>query len=238
MHWIGGSFELRETNALADGIVRAEIFLRESLVDDGEFFRPVHFRFREWPPSQELNLQHGEIAFAAKLIKRVPFFRVRLAGDLDIGTDPTVRRQSTRLRGLDYSGHGFQPQQKGTKKASDLIGGLVPVFGKGKPGYKNVIRLQTEMNFAESYKAAHHKACADQERKRESNFEDNDGVAQAAVAKTSAYSFAAVAQRIVEITASGLQRRDEAKDSAVAIETPSVKSRTLTLRRIDSFGRE
>ena len=65
---------MHQANALADRIVRAQILMHESLVHDRQLFRAADFRLRKLPARQKLYFKYAEIAFAAKLIERRPFF--------------------------------------------------------------------------------------------------------------------------------------------------------------------
>src|SRR5258707_9405894 len=189
----------------------AEIFVGEGLVDDGELALPFHLGFGERAAVDELNFEDGEITFAAKVEERRPFFCVSLAGNFDVGLDATVGRKRAGFCGFKDAGYGFETIEERTEETGELVGGFVTVLGKRKARDENVIGLQAEVDVAKGDEAAHQEAGGDEERERDSDFEDDDGVAQAAMSGASAGAFATVAERVVEITTGDLERGDQAE---------------------------
>src|SRR6266446_10709636 len=68
------------------------------------------------------------------------------------------------------------------------------------------------MNFSERDEAAHEQTRGHEQRQRKRNLENNDGVTQAAMAKSAANTLPAITEGIVQVAPRGLQGRKEAKD--------------------------
>jgi hypothetical protein len=68
------------------------------------------------------------------------------------------------------------------------------------------------VDFAKGDEAAHEKTGGDEERERESYFEDDYGAAKFGVTETAAETFADIAEGVVEISAGGFHGGEQAED--------------------------
>ena len=147
--------KLRDSYLLPDWIFIRQVFFHKRLVHNRELARSAHFRFRETPSVHKLDFQHWEISLADQLKHGVPFFPVRLAGNLDVARNATVWRQRARFCSFQDTGQCFQPLQQRPVESRHLIGRLIPVHWQRKPRHQNMIRLQPEVHLAKRHKAAH-----------------------------------------------------------------------------------
>ncbi len=76
-------------------------------------------------------------------------------------------------------------------------------LGKGDPGGEDVVRLEAEMDLAKGDETAHQKSGGYEKRERKRDFCDDEGVAEFSVTETARKTFARIAQRLIQIFASG-----------------------------------
>src|SRR5712671_1034264 len=92
------------------------------------------------------------------------------------------------------------------------------------------------MYIAKRYEAAHQQAGGDEQSERDGDFENDNCIAQTAVSCATAGAFAAVAQRIVQVSANHLKRGRESENDSGEDRTGQREGKNREIQADDRFG--
>src|SRR6267378_8454643 len=92
------------------------------------------------------------------------------------------------------------------------------------------------MYIAKRYEAAHQQAGGNEQSERDGDFEHNNRIAQPAVSCATTGAFAAVTQRIVQVSANHLKRRRESENDGGEGSTGQREGKNREIEADDRFG--
>ena len=201
-----------ESQALPDWAFAGQIFARERLVHHRDVPCVLDLRLAEGPPFLERDSQHAKIFLADELKQGLRLLRVRFSGDFHPAFAATIRRKVARRRRTHHSRQGLHPREQRPEESGRLVRVLVAVPGQGQHRPKHLIRAHAEIDVPLGDKTPHQQSRTDQQRQRQRDFHHHQRVTERPAAEPAADALAAVAQRIVDVTAGRLQRRRQTKD--------------------------
>src|SRR5216684_3700026 len=101
--------------------------------------------------------------------------------------------------------------EQGEEEGSELDGVLISLSRERNASGQHMVHLEAKTHFLKGAETANEQPGREKKRERERHLEDDDGVSQTGTPNRAVEAFAGIPQRILEVAAGSLQRRNEAE---------------------------